>query len=179
MSITDKDREIIEELVENKLKKLLSERQKRMAIVASKGTLDMAYPPLILATTAAAMEIECSIFFTFYGLDIINRNKNKNLRVPSLANPAMPVPVPNILGVLPGMTAMATMMMKSWMSKVNVPSIEELLNIAVESGVKLIGCQMTMDVMGVKKEDLIEGVEVCGAAAFLEYASDADITLFV
>jgi len=179
MSITDKDREIIEELVENKLKKLLSERQKRMAIVASKGTLDMAYPPLILATTAAAMEIECSIFFTFYGLDIINRNKNKNLRVPSLANPAMPVPVPNILGVLPGMTAMATMMMKSWMARVNVPSIEDLLSIAVESGVKLIGCQMTMDVMGVKKEDLIEGVEVCGAAAFLEYASDADITLFV
>ena len=179
MSITDKDREIIEELVENKLKKLLSERQKRMAIVASKGTLDMAYPPLILATTAAAMEIECSIFFTFYGLDIINRKKNKNLRVPSLANPAMPVPVPNIIGVLPGMTAMATMMMKSWMSKVNVPSIEDLLSIAVESGVKLIGCQMTMDVMGVKKEDLIEGVEVCGAAAFLEYASDADITLFV
>ena len=179
MSITDKDREIIEELVENKLKKLLSERQKRMAIVASKGTLDMAYPPLILATTAAAMEIECSIFFTFYGLDIINRNKNKNLRVPSLANPAMPVPVPNILGVLPGMTAMATMMMKSWMARVNVPSIEDLLSIAVESGVKLIGCQMTMDVMGVKKEDLIEGVEVCGAAAFLEYAVDADITLFV
>ena len=179
MSITDKDREIIEELVENKLKKLLSERQKRMAIVASKGTLDMAYPPLILATTAAAMEIECSIFFTFYGLDIINRNKNKNLRVPSLANPAMPVPVPNILGVLPGMTAMATMMMKSWMAKVNVPSIEDLLSIAVESGVKLIGCQMTMDVMGVKKEDLIKGVEVCGAAAFLEYAVDADITLFV
>lgn len=179
MSITDKDREIIEELVENKLKKLLSERQKRMAIVASKGTLDMAYPPLILATTAAAMEIECSIFFTFYGLDIINRNKNKNLRVPSLANPAMPVPVPNIIGVLPGMTAMATMMMKSWMAKVNVPSIEDLLSIAVESGVKLIGCQMTMDVMGVKKEDLIEGIEVCGAAAFLEYASDADITLFV
>lgn len=179
MSISDKDREIIEELVETKLRKILSERQKRMAIVASKGTLDMAYPPLILATTAAAMEIECSIFFTFYGLDIINRKKNKNLRVPSLANPAMPVPVPNIIGVLPGMTAMATMMMKSWMSKVNVPSIEDLLSIAVESGVKLIGCQMTMDVMGVKKEDLIKGVEVCGAAAFLEYAVDADITLFV
>jgi len=179
MSITDKDREIIEELVESKLKKLLSDRKKRMAIVASKGTMDMAYPPLILATTAAAMDIECSIFFTFYGLDIINKSKNKKLRVPSLANPAMPVPVPNIIGVLPGMTAMATMMMKSWMAKVNVPSIEDLLNIAVESGVKLIGCQMTMDVMGVKREDLIEGVEVCGAAAFLEYAVDADITLFV
>ncbi len=179
MPITDNDRQIIEELVENKLKKLLSERKKRMAIVASKGTLDMAYPPLILATTAAAMDIECSIFFTFYGLDIINKNKNKNLKVPSLANPAMPVPVPNIIGALPGMTAMATKMMKSWMAKVNVPSVEDLLSIALESGVKLIGCQMTMDVMGVKKKDLIAGVEVCGAAAFLEYAGDADITLFV
>src|SRR3989337_3132878 len=179
MSITDKDREMIEELVESKLKKLLSDRKKRMAIVASKGTLDMAYPPLILATTAAAMDIECSIFFTFYGLDIINKNKNKNLQVPSLANPAMPVPVPNIIGALPGMTSMATMMMKSWMSKVNVPSITELLDISKETGVKLIACQMTMDVMGIKKEDLIDGVEVCGAAGFLEFAAEADITLFV
>src|SRR4030067_3592006 len=128
MSITDKDREIIEELVECKLKKLLSDRKKRMAIVASKGTMDMAYPPLILATTAAAMDIECSIFFTFYGLDIINKSKNKKLRVPSLANPAMPVPVPNIIGVLPGMTSMATMMMKGWMSRVNVPSVTALLD---------------------------------------------------
>jgi len=150
-----------------------------MAIIASKGTLDMAYPPLILATTAAAMDIECSIFFTFYGLDIINKKKNKNLQVPSLANPAMPVPMPNIIGALPGMTAMATMMMKSWMAKVNVPSITDLLNIAVETGVKMIGCQMTMDVMGTKKEDLIDGIEVAGAAAFLEYAAEADITLFV
>src|SRR3989337_3233287 len=115
MSITDQDKKIIEDIVENKLKKLLSERKKRMAIIASKGTFDMAYPPLILATTAAAMDIECSIFFTFYGLDIINKNKNKNLQVPSLANPAMPVSIPNIIGALPGMTAMATMLMKSWM----------------------------------------------------------------
>ncbi|OGW60841.1 MAG: NADH dehydrogenase [Nitrospirae bacterium RIFCSPLOW2_12_42_9] len=150
-----------------------------MALIASKGTLDMAYPPLILATTAAAMDIECSIFFTFYGLDIINKNKNKNLKVPSLANPAMPIPLPNIIGALPGMTSMATMMMKSWMSKVNVPSITELLDISKETGVKLIACQMTMDVMGIKKEDLIDGVEVCGAAGFLEFAAEADITLFV
>ncbi|MBI5755743.1 MAG: DsrE/DsrF/DrsH-like family protein [Nitrospirae bacterium] len=179
MSVTEQDRKFIETIVEEKLKKLLAERKKRMAIVASKGTLDMAYPPLILATTAAAMDIECSIFFTFYGLDIINKKKNKNLKVPSLANPAMPIPVPNIIGALPGMTAMATRMMKSWMARVNVPTIEDLLNIAMETGVKLIGCQMTLDVMGVKKEDLIEGTEVCGAAAFLEYAIDADITLFV
>ena len=179
MSVTEQDRKYIEEIVEAKFKKLMSERKRRMAIIASKGTLDMAYPPLILATTAAAMDIECSIFFTFYGLDIINKNKNKNLQVPSLANPAMPIPVPNIIGALPGMTAMATRMMKSWMAKVNVPSITDLLNIAVETGVKMIGCQMTMDVMGTKKEDLIDGIEVAGAAAFLEYAAEADITLFV
>jgi len=179
MTVTEQDRKHIEEIVEAKFKKLMSERKRRMAIIASKGTLDMAYPPLILATTAAAMDIECSIFFTFYGLDIINKKKNKNLQVPSLANPAMPVPMPNIIGALPGMTAMATMMMKSWMAKVNVPSITDLLNIAVETGVKMIGCQMTMDVMGTKKEDLIDGIEVAGAAAFLEYAAEADITLFV
>ena len=179
MSVTDQDIKYIEKIVEEKVRKVLSERKKRMALIASKGTLDMAYPPLILATTAAAMDIECSIFFTFYGLDIINKNKNKNLKVPSLANPAMPIPLPNIIGALPGMTSVATMMMKSWMSKVNVPSITELLDISKETGVKLIACQMTMDVMGIKKEDLIDGIEVCGAAGFLEFAAEADITLFV
>ncbi|HAL57339.1 MAG TPA: peroxiredoxin family protein [Bacteroidetes bacterium] len=158
---------------------MAEERKKRLALIASKGAMDMAYPPLILATTAAAMEYEVGIFFTFYGLDMINRNKYKSLQVPSLANPAMPVPVPNIVGVLPGMTAVATAMMKGWMSKANVPSIPELMDAARESGVKLFGCQMTMDVMGVKKEDLIEGVEVCGAAAFLDFATDADIQLFI
>lgn len=179
MSVSEQDIKYIEKIVEEKVKKILSERKKRMAIIASKGTLDMAYPPLILATTAAAMDIECSIFFTFYGLDIINKKKNKNLKVPPLANPAMPVPMPNILGALPGMTAMATKMMKGWMARVNVPSITDLLDIARETGVKLIGCQMTIDVMGIKKEDLIDGVDVAGAAAYLEYAVEADITLFV
>src|SRR3990167_2753205 len=133
MSVTEQDKKHIEEIIEAKFKTLMSERKKRMAIIASKGTLDMAYPPLILATTAAAMDIECSIFFTFYGLDIINKKKNKNLKVPSLANPAMPVPVPNIIGALPGMTSVATRMMKSWMAKVNVPTMEDLLNIAIET----------------------------------------------
>src|SRR3990167_6960535 len=179
MSVTEQDKKHIEEIIEAKFKKLMSERKRRMAIIASKGTLDMAYPPLILATTAAAMDIECSIFFTFYGLDIINKKKNKNLQVPSLANPAMPVPMPNIIGALPGMTAMATMMMKGWMSKANVATIPKLLDIAREGGVRLIGCQMTMDVMGVKKEDFIDGVEVAGAATFLDYAIDANVSLFV
>jgi len=154
-------------------------RAKRVAIVATKGTLDMAYPPLILATTAAAMDMEAAIYFSFYGLDIVNRKKYGNLKVPPLANPAMPVPMPNILGVLPGMTRMASWMMKDWMKKGGAPTIPDLVEMAQENGVRLIACQMTMDVLGIKKEDLIDGLEFAGAGAFLDYAADADITLLV
>ncbi|HJM82134.1 MAG TPA: DsrE/DsrF/DrsH-like family protein [Nitrospinota bacterium] len=153
------------------------ETPKRIAIIAVHGSLDMAYPPLILASTAAAMEMEAGIFFTFYGLDIINKHKNKSLGVSPIANPAAPMPVPNIIGMLPGMTAVATGMMKNWMGKQNVASIESLLEMCRMGNVKLIGCQMTMDVMGVKESDLIEGVEVGGAATFLDYATDASIQL--
>ena len=153
--------------------------ESRAAFIASKGTLDMAYIPLILASSCAALDIESAIFFTFYGLDILNKKKNRNLKVPPLANPAMPMPVPNIIGVLPGMTAMATMMMNKWMSAQNVPTIPDLLNTCIESDVRLIACQMTMDVMGVRKEDLIDGIELGGAATFLEYASKCNITLFI
>ena len=152
---------------------------KRIALVASKGTLDMAYPPLILASTAVSMDWEGAIFFTFYGLDIINKHKLPHLKVPSLANPAMPVPVPNIIGALPGMTAMATTMMKSWIKKANVATIPQLIDVCREGEIHLFGCQMTMDLMGVKAEDLIEGTEVCGAASFLEYAAEADVSLFI
>jgi len=158
---------------------MTEERSKRLALVASKGSLDMAYPPLILASTAVAMDMEASIFFTFYGLDIINKHKYKNLSVAPLANPAAPIPMPNIVGVLPGMGPMATMMMKNWMGKANVASLEKLLDICLKSGVKMIGCQMTMDVMGVKRSDLIDGIELGGAATFLDYAADSDINLFV
>ena len=154
-------------------------RRNRMAIVASKGSLDMAYMPLILASTAGAMEMECAIFFTFYGLQIVHKENNKHLKVPPLANPAMPMPVPNIIGVLPGMTAMATMMMKSWMGKQNVPPIPDLLDMCKEGGVKLIACQMSMDVMGIHKEQMIDGLEFAGAGTFLGYAAEAAITLFV
>jgi peroxiredoxin family protein len=154
-------------------------RAKRVAIVATKGTLDMAYPPLILATTAAAMDMEVAIFFSFYGLDIINKKKYGDLKVPPLGNPAMPVPMPNIVGVLPGMTRAASWMMKDWMKKGGVPSIPDLVEMARESGVKLIACQMTLDVLGIKKADLIDGLEYAGAGSFLDYAADADITLFV
>jgi peroxiredoxin family protein len=155
---------------------------KRLAIIAGHGTLDAAYPPLILATAAAAMDMEAAIFFTFYGLEILKKGKADKLQVSPIANPAMPQPipgisVPNILGMLPGMTAVATAMMNSWMSKAKVAKVSELLELAKESGVRLIACQMTMDVMGIKKEDLIDGVEIGGAATFLQFASQDAIAL--
>lgn len=155
------------------------EKPKKMAIIASKGTLDQAYPPLILASTAAALDMEVAIFFTFYGLDIINKKKYHRLKVPPLGNPAMPIPVPNFIGGLPGMTAMATKMMRNWMGNANVPSVPELVEMCMEADVRMIACQMTVDVLGLNKEDFIDGVEFGGAATFLEFAKDADITLYV
>ncbi|MBI4683636.1 MAG: DsrE/DsrF/DrsH-like family protein [Nitrospirae bacterium] len=152
-----------------------------MAIIASKGSLDMAYPPLILASTAFAMDVEVGIFFTLYGVDIVNKNKNHSLKVSPIGNPAMPspVPFPNILGVLPGMTALATAMMKGMVNKIKWPSIPEFLTTCLEGGVRMIACAPSLEMTGVAKDDLIDGVEVAGAAEFLDFALDADITLFV
>ena len=155
--------------------------QKKMTIIASKGTLDMAYPPLILATTAAAMDVEVTIFFTFYGLDVIKKGNADKLKVSPLGNPAMPMPmpIPTLVASLPGMEAFATAMMKSMCKKHGVASIGQLLDLAKESGVKLIACQMTMDLFGYKKEELVDGVEVGGAAMWMDNAFDAQINLFV
>ncbi len=156
-------------------------KKKRMAIIASKGTLDMAYPPLVLASTAITMDVEVGIFFTLYGMDILNKRKYGRLKVAPIANPAMPspVPFPNILGVLPGMTPMATMMMKGMIKKINWPTIPDLLQTCIDAGVRMIACSPTMEMTGLKKEDLVKGVEVAGAAEFLDFALEADITLFV
>ncbi len=152
-------------------------KAKRLAIIAGHGTLDAAYGPFVLATAAAAMEMEVAIFFTFFGLRILKKGAARKLKVAPIANPAMPIPVPNIVGMLPGMTWMATKMMQSWFKKANVTKLEELIAMAKELGVRLIACQMTMDVMKIKKEDLIDGVEVGGAATFLEFAGDNAIAL--
>jgi peroxiredoxin family protein len=179
----------IETMVNERLDKIVKERvahalkrdpaKRKVAIIASKGTLDMAYPPLILATTAAAMDAEVSVFFTFYGLNILKKGGAEKLQVAPIANPAMPVPMPNILGMLPGMTPMATKMMKGMFAKNNVVSISELLRQAIELEVKLIACQMTMDVMGIRREDLIDEIELGGAASFLGFATGAHTTLFI
>jgi peroxiredoxin family protein len=162
------------------------QKKRRLAIVASKGSLDMAYPPLILASTAVSMGWEAAVFFTFYGLDIINKHKLGALKVAPIGNPAMPAPVasvpfqvPNLLGVLPGSTALATAMMKSWFDKANIPPLADLIDVTRQGGGRLFACTTTMGVMGVTEDDLIEGVDCRGAAAFLDYAADADVSLFV
>jgi peroxiredoxin family protein len=164
--------------LENKVNEVESKSLKnRVAIIASKGTLDMAYPPLLLATGARSMGIDASIFFTLYGVNILK--KKARLKVAPIANPAMPIPVPNIIGALPGMTSMASIMMKGMFKKQSVPTIKELLDLSRDTGVKLVACQMTLDVLGIKQKDLIEGIEFGGLATFLEYGMGATVTLFV
>lgn len=149
----------------------------RVAIVASKGTLDMAYAPLLIATGAQSLGFDVAIFFTFYGLNILK--KDANLKVTPLANPAMPMPVPNVIAALPGMTALATTMMKRMFKKQMVPSIGELLDMAKQNGVKIVACQMTLDAFGFSRDDMIEGIEYGGIATFLDFGMNAGVTLFV
>jgi peroxiredoxin family protein len=172
-------RQIVREEIQRALKK--DPASKKAAIIASKGTLDWAYPPLILSTAAAAAGMDAAIFFTFYGLNIIHKDFEKKLKVSPVGNPAMPMPVPmpDLITGLPGMVTMATSMMKAKFSRKKVAGIRELLDVARESGVRLIACQMTMDVFDYDQKDFIDGVEFAGAAAFLSEARKGHITLFV
>ncbi len=161
-------------------------KPRRLALIASKGTLDMAYPPLILATTAASMGWEVAIFFTFYGLDIVHKERHHKLAVSPVGNPAMPPPipsvplkVPSVVGVLPGMTAMATSMMKGWTDRANLAPFSELFQMAQELGVKMYACNTTMRVMNISREEIMDGVDFAGSPAFLDFAADADVQLFI
>lgn len=153
--------------------------QKKLAIIATKGTLDWGYPPFILASTAAALGYEVQIFFTFYGLKLLQ--KNMNLQVSSLGNPGMPMPVPMpvLLQALPGMQALMTMMMKQKMKAKGVASLEELRSLCVEAEVKMIACQMTVDLFEFNPKDFIPGIELGGAATFFEFAGESDICLYL
>jgi peroxiredoxin family protein len=153
---------------------------KKMAIIATKGALDMAYPPLILASTAAALGWEVQVFFTFYGLQLLRKDLS-GIAISPLANPAMPMPVPMpvIVSVLPGMQAMATMMMKDKMKKKGVASLTELRDLCLEAEVKFIACQMTVDLFEFEKKDFIDNVEYGGAATFMKFAGETDVCLFI
>jgi peroxiredoxin family protein len=153
--------------------------EKKLAIIATKGSLDWAYPPFILASTAAALGYETQIFFTFYGLQLLR--KNLNLQVTSLGNPAMPMPmpVPVLLQALPGMQSMMTTMMKKKMKDKGVASVEELRDLCREADVKMIACQMTVDLFDFNPNDFIDGIEFGGAATFFEFAGESDICLYI
>lgn len=157
--------------------------QKKLAIIATKGSLDWAYPPFILASTAAALGYEVQVFFTFYGLQLLK--KKPNLEVTPLGNPGMPMPMGMdkwfpVLGLaLPGMQGMMTAMMKQKMKSKGVASIEELRELCQEAEVKMIACQMTVDLFDMPKDEFIDGVEYAGAAAFFEFAGESDICLYI
>ena len=138
----------------------------------------MAYPPLMLATTGAAMGMEVHLYFTFWGMNLITKKTVDSLKIASIGNPALPMP--NILGILPGMSSMVTSMMKKNMEKMKMPTIKEMIKTAKESGVKFHACSPTLDMMGISKDDLIPEVDdIIGAATYLDLASEDAITLFV
>ncbi len=153
--------------------------EKKLAIIATKGSFDWAYPPFILASTAAALGYEVQIFCTFYGLQLLR--KKMDMKVTSIGNPGMPMPVPMpvLMQALPGMQSMMTMMMKQKMKSKGVASLEELRELCIEAEVKLIACQMTVDLFDFSSDDFLDGVEYGGAATFFEFAGESDICLFI
>jgi peroxiredoxin family protein len=153
-------------------------KRNKLVIICSKGSLDMAYPPLMLATTAAAMGMDVDLYFTFWGINMISKKTIDSLKISPVGNAALPMP--NILGMIPGMTAMMTSMMQKKMQKIKMPSIKEMIATAKESGVKFHACSPTLDMMGLKREDLIPEVDdIIGAATYLDLASEDAITLFI
>lgn len=145
-----------------------------VAIICSKGTLDMAYPGLILANAARMSGIEATLFFTFWGLDIITEKTVDHLQVATVGNPSMHLPT--IVGGIPGMGAMASTMMKKQMEKLDIPSVREMLQILSDSGAKLYGCKMAMDMFKRTKADLVPQVEeVITAMDFFEKAAGSQV----
>ncbi|MEW6313716.1 MAG: DsrE/DsrF/DrsH-like family protein [Pseudomonadota bacterium] len=167
--------------------------QKKLAIIATKGTLDWAYPPMILASTAAALGYEVQIFFTFYGLQLLRKDIS-GLKISPLGNPGMPMKMPfgpqwfrdinwnipnAVQAIVPGFESLATSLMKQTIKNNGVASIAELRDLCREAEVKFIGCQMTVDLFGFSHDDFIDGIEYGGAATFFEFAGKSDICLFI
>jgi peroxiredoxin family protein len=187
----------IEELLPQKLEEALRQREESrtpsLAIIATKGTLDWAYPPFILGSTAAALGWDVSIFFTFYGLNLLKKDVS-DLKVSPLGNPGMPMKmpfgpewfkginwnIPNIVQAgVPGFETVATMLMQQTIKNNGVATIDELRGLALEADVKFIACQMTVDLFGFSRDDFIPGLDFAGAATFLPVAQKADVSLFM
>lgn len=167
--------------------------EKKLAIIATKGTLDWAYPPFILASTAAALGYDTEIFFTFYGLQLVRKDVAA-LKVSPLGNPGMPMKMPfgpdwfrkfnwnipnAIQSLVPGYESLATVLMKKTISNNGVATISELRELCLEAEVRFIACQMTVELFGFEHSDFIDGMEYGGAATFFEFAGESDICLFI
>ena len=186
--------ELLPRMLEEKLAELREKKTPSMTLIATKGTLDWAYPPFILASTAAALGWNVSVFFTFYGLNLLKKDLS-DLKVSPLGNPGMPMKMPfgpdwfksinwnipnAVQGIVPGFESLATVLMKQTIQNKGVAGVAELRDACIEGGVNLIGCQMTVDLFGFTHADFIPEVkEYCGAATFLPMARDADVSLFI
>jgi peroxiredoxin family protein len=192
--IDDLIRRRLDEILPQKLEELRAQKTPSMTIIATKGTLDWAYPPFILASTAGALGWNVSMFFTFYGLGLLRKDIS-DLKVSPLGNPGMPMKmpfgpewfkainwnIPNLVQAgVPGFESVATMLMKQTIQNKGVAGVEELRQACIEAGVNLIGCQMTVDLFGFTRDDFIPEVkDYVGAATFLPMARDADVSLFI
>ncbi len=185
--------EILPGRIEEKLQEIRDSKTSSLAIIATKGTLDWAYPPFILGSTAAAMGWDVTIFCTFYGLNLIKRDVS-DLMVSPLGNPGMPMKmpfgpewfksinwnIPNIIqSNLPGFENVATSLMQKTIRNKGVAGIEELRGLSREAGVKFVACQMTVELFGFTPADFIDDIEYAGAASFLPVAKESDVTLFI
>jgi len=185
--------EILPGKIEEKLKEIEENKTASMAIIATKGTLDWAYPPFILASTAAALGWDVTIFFTFYGLNLVKKDVS-DLKVSPLGNPGMPMKmpfgpdwfkginwnIPNIVQAgIPGFESVATSLMQQTIKNNGVASISELRELSQEAGVKFVVCQMTVELFGFNHEDFVEGMDYVGAASFLPVAQKSDVCLFI
>jgi peroxiredoxin family protein len=176
-----------------KLKEVEENKTPSLSIIATKGTMDWAYPPFILASTASALGWDVNVFFTFYGLELLK--KDLNLQVSPLGNPGMPMKmpfgpkwfqgvnwnIPNlVMAGVPGFEKLATTLMQKTVKNNGVASIQELRDVCVEAGVNLVACQMTVDLFGYTRDDFIPEVkDWIGAASFLPIAQKSDVCLFI
>jgi peroxiredoxin family protein len=157
---------------------------RKIAFICSKGNLDMAYPALIMANGALSEGVETHMFFTFWGMDMINKGTMQELQFTMLGNTAMHMKgstkhLPQGLGGLPGMTGYATKMLKSQIAGMNVPEVPEFLDQLVDMGVQLWACKMSVDMMGLEKDDLYDGVvDIINVDKFIEISDGAQV-LFI
>lgn len=166
----------------------MSDDTRHIAFICSKGDLDMAYPALVMGWAALGNGVDVSIFFTFWGMDMIRKDRIDRLEIAPIDNTSMKMSlmgmptgnlgIPNLVGVLPGMTAVATKMMKGIMEKMDVPTVREYLEMLSDGGAKLYACQMSVDMFGLKPEDFVDGVELKNASDFIDMIEDAEV-LFI